>query len=94
MRSLNLHLLAGRVLHKYISLCIYSERTRQSTRTSPRDSVNDLPVPVLPEDQVPRVLEGLKLLSPGCPKGAWGLKGLSPANPQGTWGQSPGYLGA
>ena len=64
---------------------MYRESTRQGTGTSPPDSVNDSPVPVLLEDPVPR--------------GPGGLKGLNPANPKGAWGseitesrQSPGCL--
>ena len=80
---------------------IYREHTRQSTRTSPRDQVNDCLVLVLLEDQFPRVLGGLKLLKiapvlrvpgglkglrPASPQGTWDLKGLSPTSPKGTWG--------
>ena len=71
-------------------------QSRQSTSTSPRDSANDSPVPVL-----------LGVLSP---KGTWAAKITEPhqssgsqatwAGSQGTWGpgrtefrQSPGYLG-
>ena len=69
-----------------VSLEKTSAKKSRKVSPSPRDSVNDSPVPVVLKEPVPRVPGGLKGLSPASPQVTWGLKGLSPANPQGTWG--------
>lgn len=56
--------------HARMTFICNTLKDRQSTRTSPRDWVNDSPVPVL--------LGGL------IPQGTWGMKGLNPTSPPDT----------